>query len=205
MLIRLGLGAIMHDIGKVFIDKKILNKPGKLTVEEFNVIKKHSELGYEYIRERFSLPAMSSRAVVDHHEKYDGSGYPNGRKKDDISVFGRIIAVSDVYDALSSERYYRPAVNPSESMEYIMSGSGTLFDPKIVELFLRKIAPYPVGTMVRLSNNWIAIVVENYEAVCLRPKVRVVKQDDKNVTPFDISLCEDSKYYNITIEGVVNL
>lgn len=205
MLIRLGLGAIMHDIGKVFIDKEILNKPGKLTAEEYNIIKTHSERGYEYIRERFSLPAMSSRAVLEHHEKYDGSGYPYGKQKDEISVFSRIIAVSDVYDALSSERQYRPAVNPSESMEYIMCGSGSLFDPIIVDLFLRKIAPYPVGTMVQLSNNWVAIVVENYESFCLRPTVRVVKQDGKCVEPFDISLCDDPGYFNITINGLIDL
>lgn len=201
-LVKLGLGAIMHDIGKVFVDKDILNKPEKLTEEEFNEIKKHSKRGYEYVKEKFNLPTMSSCAILDHHEKYDGSGYPHGKNKDEISLFGKIIAVADVYDALSSERTYRQAMNPSESMEYIMSGSGTLFDPKIVDIFIRKIAPYPVGTMVQLSNNWVGIVVENYESLCLRPTVRVIQQDENSIEPFEISLRDDFKYLNLTISGV---
>lgn len=201
-LVKLGLGALMHDIGKVFVDKKILNKPGKLTDEEFDKIKEHSKLGYEYVKEKFSLPAMSNRAIVDHHEKYDGSGYPYGKQKDEISLFGKIIAISDVYDALSSERTYRQAMNPSESMEYIMGGSGTLFDPKIVDIFIHKIAPYPVGTMVQLSNNWVGIVVENYESVCLRPTIRVIQQEENSVEPFEISLRDDSRYLNLTINGI---
>ncbi len=201
-LVKLGLGAILHDIGKVFIDIKILNKPGKLTDEEFEKIKEHSILGYEYVMEKFSLPDMSNRAIIDHHEKYDGSGYPMGKNKDEISLFGKIIAIADVYDALSSERSYRKAMNPSESMEYIMGGSGTLFDPKIVNIFIRKIAPYPVGTMVQLSNQWIGIVVENYESVCLRPTIRVIQEGENRIEPFEISLKDDSRYLNLTINGI---
>lgn len=201
-LIKLGIGAIMHDIGKIFINKNILNKPGKLTDEEFQEIKKHSELGYKYVKDQLNLPAMSNQAIVDHHEKYDGSGYPNGKLKDKISLFGRIIAVSDVYDALSSERPYRKAMNPSESMEYIMGGAGTLFDPHIVNIFIHKIAPYPVGTMVQLSNNWVGIVVENFESVCLRPTIRIIEQDGNSVEPFEISL--RNEYLSITINGIAN-
>ena len=203
MLVRLGLGALMHDIGKVFIDKEIVNKPAALTNEEFAEMKKHLELGYQYVKEKYNLPALSCAAIIDHHEKYDGSGYPNGKQKEDISLFGRIIAVSDVYDALTSERPYREAMDPSESMEYIMSGVDTLFDSEIVHIFMHKVAPYPIGMMVELSNNWSAIVVENFEEFCLRPKVRIFEKEGIHVAPFDISLKDDMNYRNVTIRGIV--
>lgn len=204
ILVKLGLGALMHDIGKVFVDKRILNKPGKLTDEEYEEIKTHSDRGYRYVKDQLKLPAMTCQAVEDHHEKYDGSGYPHGKNKESISLLGRIIAVSDVYDALSSERSYRAAINPSESMEYIMGGSGTMFDPKIVKIFIHKIAPYPVGTLVQLSNNWLGIVIENFEAYCLRPTVRVIQQDGNVIEPFEISLRNDYKYLSVTIIGVAS-
>lgn len=201
LLVKLGLGALLHDIGKVFIDKKVLNKPGHLTSEEFKEMRTHSALGYKYAREQLRLPPMSIQSIEDHHEKYDGTGYPNGKNKDTISLFGKIIAVSDVYDALSSERPYRKAISPSESMEYIMGGCGTLFDPNIVNVFIRKVAPYPIGTLVKLSNNWVAIVVENYESACLRPTIRVIEQDGKTIEPFEISLRDDYNYLCVTIIG----
>lgn len=204
-LIKLGLGAIMHDIGKVFVDKNILNTPGALTDEEFTKIKTHSSLGFAYAKKQIRLPSVSCQAIQDHHEKYDGSGYPNGKQKDKISLFGRIITISDVYDALTSERPYRKALTPSESMEYIMSGCGSLFDPAIVDIFIRKIAPYPIGTTVQLSNNWIGIVVENFESLCLRPTVRIIEQDGTRIEPFDICLQDDPRYLSVIIKGVVDL
>jgi len=201
-LVKLGLGALMHDIGKVFVDKNILNKPGKLTDEEFEEIKSHPGKGYLYVKEKFNLPSHSNRAIQDHHEKYDGTGYPNGRKQDEISLYGRIIAVADVYDALTSERPYRKAVNPSESMEYIMSGAGTLFDSSVVHMFMHKIAPYPVGTMIQLSNEWVGIVVENYESFCLRPTVRIIRQNGSDIEPFEVTLKDDPKFRNVTVKGI---
>jgi len=144
---------------------------------------------------------MSVQAIEDHHEKYDGTGYPNKKNKNTISLFGKIIAVSDVYDALSSERPYRKAISPSESMEYIMGGCGTLFDPDIVKVFTHKVAPYPVGTSVHLSNNWVGIVIENFESACLRPTVRVIEQNGVSVEPFEISLRNDYNYLCVTIIG----
>lgn len=203
-LTNLGIGALMHDIGKVFISKKIINKQDKLTDEEFEEIKTHSMRGYEYLKEKFDFPNISYEAIVDHHEKFDGSGYPKGKKSNDISLFGRIIAISDVYDALTSERPYRKAINPSDSMEYIMAGAGNLFDPEIVEVFIHKIAPFPIGTMVNLSNGYIGLVIENYESFCLRPTIRVIKKGNEEIKPFEISLKDDKSYFNVTIEGLAN-
>ena len=203
-LSRLGMSAVLHDIGKIFIDKKIVNKPAVLTDAEFAEMKKHSQLGFDYAKEKFKLPPASYTGIIDHHEKYNGTGYPSGKKGRMISLFGRIITLADVYDALTSERPYRPAMSPSEAIEYIMGNSEAFFDPQIVAMFIRKIAPYPVGTTVKLSNGFTAIVLENYESVCLRPRVRVIRVGNQDVTPFDLNLKTDFSLLNIVIEGIVN-
>jgi HD-GYP domain-containing protein (c-di-GMP phosphodiesterase class II) len=201
---RLGLSAILHDIGKVFIDKRIINKPGVLTDSEFDIMKRHSLLGYTYAKEKFSLPGPSYFGILDHHEKFDGQGYPKGKAGTNISVFGRIITVSDIYDALTSERPYRKALSPSEAMEYIMGNAATMFDPQIAGTFIRKVAPYPIGTTVKLSNGCTAIVLENFESYCLRPRVRVYRINDRDVEPFELNLMEDFSLLNVVVEDVAN-
>lgn len=199
----IGAGGLLHDIGKVFVNKSILLKNGPLTNEEFDEIKKHPKDGYNYIAKRYNIPLRHCDTILDHHEKFDGTGYPNGKKGTDISIFGRICAVADVYDALSSKRPYRDAMPPCECVEYIMGGTGTLFDPKVVDIFTQRIAPYPVGTSVKLSNGWIGLIVENYISYSLRPKVRVYEQNGERVTPFEISLKDDLQYLSVTIIGIV--
>lgn len=201
---RLGLSAILHDIGKVFINKKIINKPGILTDKEFEEVKKHSQLGYDYAKERFGLSSVVCTGILDHHEKYNGSGYPNGKKCSEISLFGKIIVLADIYDALTSERPYRTAQSPSEAIEYVLGGVESLFDPRVSTVFIRKVAPYPVGTTVQLSNGDTAIVLENHEEVCLRPRVRVIKTMGEDVEPYEINLATDFNHLNVVITGAVN-
>lgn len=201
-LIKLGIGALLHDIGKVFISKDILNKEGPLTSSEYDIIKKHRQLGYDYVVEKYLVPVLSRVTIADHHERYDGSGYPRGKKKSEISFFGKITAVADVYDALISERPYRKALSPSNAMEYMMAGSGTLFDPDIIRVFTRKIAPYPVGTTILLSNGWTGIILENFESFCLRPRIRIFQKAGKYVEPFEVSLKDDFNYLNVTVSGL---
>lgn len=198
----IGTGALLHDIGKVFVDKRILQKNGPLTEEEFFTVKKHPMDGFNYISKRYKISRGSCNTIMDHHEKYDGSGYPCGKMGTDISLYGRICAVADVYDALSSKRPYREALPACECVEYIMGGAGTLFDPEIVEVFTRRIAPYPVGTSVTLSNGWKALVVENYINFSLRPKVRIYEQNGERIMPFDVSLKDDFNYLSVTIQGI---
>jgi len=197
-LCNLGFGALLHDIGKVFIDKNILNKRGPLTDDEFTLMKKHPSLGYDYLIKEFGGSLSSQLGILDHHEKFRGDGYPNNIKGEDISLFGRIISIADVYDALVSDRPYRKALIPSEAIEYIMGATYTFFDPELVKVFITKIAPYPVGTCVKLSNGLIGIVTENFESYCLRPNVRVFQDGDLKVTPFEIRLA-DHKSLNITV------
>lgn len=200
-LYNLGLASIMHDLGKVFVPKEILNKPGKLTPDEFVIMKTHSEMGYRHILKNFEFPLEITAAVLDHHERYDGMGYPNGKEGKQISKLGSIISVADVYDALTSDRPYRKALNPSEAVEYIMGGCNTQFSEKPLKAFLSKIAPYPVGTLVTLSNNTVGIVVENYSDCCLRPKVKIIFEQKERVTPYIINLKKSVEYFNVTITG----
>ncbi|GAB1476278.1 HD-GYP domain-containing protein [Bacillota bacterium] len=198
----LGFAAILHDIGKVFIDKNILNKPSRLTPEEFNIMKTHSLLGCDHVKNSYGVSLEAYMGILDHHEHFGGTGYPNGYEKNRISLYGRIIAVADVYDALTSDRPYRRALIPSEAMEYIMGSSMTLFDPELVEIFVRKIAPYPVGTCVRLSNGLVGIVLENNEELNMRPKIRIFQNGESMITPYEIQL-SDYEVLNVTVVGVV--
>jgi len=196
-LYKLGLGALMHDIGKLFVPKDLLEKQGRLTPEEYALIKSHSARGYEYLKDIQDVPGESNLAVLAHHEQYGGYGYPQGTKGNDIPLFGRILMVADVFDALISDRPYRKALFPSEAVEYIVGGSGELFDPKIVNVFMEKISPYPVGTYVMLSNGQKAVVVENRPKFGLRPKVKVIDNTGKSIY-YDLS----KEFFDITITSV---
>ncbi|PKM53717.1 MAG: HD-GYP domain-containing protein [Firmicutes bacterium HGW-Firmicutes-5] len=197
-LCNLGFGALLHDIGKVFVPKDILHKQGPLTDNEFMEMKKHSYLGFEYLASEYVGSVGAQAGILDHHEKFSGGGYPNNAKGEKISLYGRIISIADVYDALTSDRPYRNGLLPSEAVEYIMGGTGNLFDPDLVAVFIRKIAPYPIGTPVKLSNGLVGVVTDNFESFCMRPNIRVFKNGDYEVTPFDICLA-DRKALNITI------
>lgn len=202
---KLGLGALLHDIGKIFIPKEILNKPGKLTNDEYEKIKEHAFLGYKYLKENFDIPITSYVSALQHHERYDGNGYPNKLKGKGISLFGRIMTVADVYDAMTSDRPYRKGLLPSEAVEHIMAGTGSMFDPEVVDVFLKKVAPYPVGTKIKLSDGRIGFVAENYIGFGLRPRVKIVQENGCLVEEYYyIDLKMDSSVLNVTIVEVVN-
>lgn len=204
-LYKLGLGALLHDLGKVFIDKAIIDKEGPLTSDEFTEIKKHPGLGHEYLTHttRLDVPMSALIGVLQHHERIDGSGYPEGISGKDINQYSRIISIADVFDAMTADRPYRLAMMPSDVMEYLMGGSGTLFDSDLVYLFTRKVATFPLGTCVQLSNGQTAIVVENYEDCCLRPKVRVINHDETE--PVYLDLKNERSLSNLTITSVVKM
>ena len=201
MLFSLAMGALLHDTGKMFIDKKILNKPGKLTYEEFEEIKKHSELGFEYLCKNIDIPEESKVSVLHHHEQYNGGGYPNNLANTNIHIFGRIICVADVYDALTSDRPYRQALLPSDAIEYIMTEYNKKFDPVVIEALTKKVAPYPVGTCIKLSTGDIGIVVKNYKSTSLRPLVRLIANNKITNSYIDLSHMSS---LNITIKEIIN-
>lgn len=198
-LIHLATGAILHDLGKTYIPKEILMKGGKLSDREFESIKLHSEKGYEYLKDNMYVNSISRVVALQHHERVDGTGYPSGIMGDEINECAKIVAVADVYDALTSDRPYRPGLPPSEALEYIMGASGTHFDYNVAQAFVRRVVPYPEGTMVKLSNGDIAVVDEINPKFSLRPKVKVIRQ---NSLPVNNVLLDLYELNNITIIGV---
>src|SRR3954471_14614170 len=167
----LGLGLLLHDIGKLAVPAEILNKPSELTPEEQAVMRTHPELGAQLIADETYSPIV--RAVVrEHHERWDGAGYPDGLAGDHIHQLARIAAVADVYDAVTSERTYRPAQPPHVGVEAIVRGSGTQFDPAVVDIFRRVVFPYPVGSEVRLGCGTTGVVAECNPDFPERPLVR---------------------------------
>ncbi|MCY6371009.1 HD-GYP domain-containing protein [Clostridium ganghwense] len=188
--------AMLHDIGKVFIPRAILNRQENLTDKEKEIMNSHAEKGYRYIKKYYNIPVTSYVGILQHHERYDGKGYPDGKKGENISLFGRIICLCDAYDNLISEMPNKKAYLPSDAIEYIMAYNGSIFDPKLVKLFLRKVAPYPLGTIVKLSTGKKAIVMENNEECSTRPVVKILE----NGEVYDLT--GDWNLRNITIIGV---
>lgn len=140
-LIELELLSTLHDIGKISITDNILNKPGKLTVDEWVKMKQHPEAGY---RIAMATPELKQIAdyILNHHERWDGSGYPYGKKGDEIPLLSRIISIADAYDAMTTDRPYRKAMSKSEALDEIKRNAGSQFDPRLAELFINEIAIY---------------------------------------------------------------
>jgi HD-GYP domain-containing protein (c-di-GMP phosphodiesterase class II) len=168
----LGMGAILHDVGKKEIPIDILGKPSQLTKKEYDVIKLHPQIGYEKVKDVLELGAVGRSVILQHHEKLDGTGYPAGKKKDSIHEFAQIAAIADVYDALTSDRPYRRRYTPSHALEYLYGACGSHFELRLVKIFSDHIAPYPVGCRIKLSNGEDAIV-SDISANRYRPIVRV--------------------------------
>ncbi|MGB9732018.1 HD-GYP domain-containing protein [Calditerrivibrio nitroreducens] len=155
----LSASALLHDVGKMLVPKEILNKPGKLTDEEFKIMKNHVPAGYDYLIKN-GLDPSELKIVIEHHERYDGSGYPYGLKDPDISLFGKIGAVVDIYDAITSDRVYHKGMEPPSALKMMFKWTDSHINKKIFEFFIIHIGIYPVGTLVLLNTNELAIVAK---------------------------------------------
>lgn len=200
MLVELATSALLHDIGKMNIPIEILNKPSKLTETEFAIIKEHPLSAFNELKRQKILSKRELEGIGSHHEKYNGTGYPYGLAKDNIPLYGRILAVADVYDAITSKRPYRVAYFPNEAIEYLMCDAEVHFDHEVLLTFLKIVAAYPTGTIITLSNGQTAVVVKNHEENTLRPVVRVLNNDE--TCSKDMDLLYEREYYNITITGM---
>ncbi len=178
-LYKLGVGAFFHDMGQMFIPDNVLNKDDVYTEADYKIMNQHAELGYRYAKDNFNLPTTSYLAILQHHERFDGTGYPNQKIGEEISLFGRIVAVADVFDALTSPKKYREAMSPVLAFKHLINNSGKAFDPKIVKLFVSKVSPYPIGFSLTMAEGMEAIVIENFEDNPFNPKVRVFKENNK--------------------------
>lgn len=184
------LGALLHDIGKMRINLALLNKPGKLTEEEFRLIKSHVVLGSDLLRQMKDIPRITFDPVELHHERFDGSGYPQGLKGSDISQIGRMSAIIDVYDAITTDRCYSKLLSPADAVRKLFEWSKFHFDPELVQIFVRNVGIYPVGSLVKLESGRLGIVVEQRENGLLTPVVRVMFDAKRNyyLPPEDLDL-----------------
>lgn len=200
----LALGATFHDLGMIAIPGSILCKPGELTEDEYQSVKKHPVYGFELFKNTSLYNGASGAIVLQHHERVSGQGYPLGLEDNRISPLAQIVGIVDVYDALTSDRPYRKAYKPHEAVEMIMSWGGGCFDMKILNNFIAVIAAYPVGCHVVLSNGESGLVIANKPNHTLRPVVRVLYSGEDlalHSSPYDLDL---STELNLTIVKVLD-
>lgn len=192
MLERLAAGTLLHDLGKTFLDKKLINKSGILDPDEYETIKQHTTLGYEALKKCMNITELSKIISLYHHERMDGTGYPTGTPASELHEFVRIVAIADVYDALTTDRCYRKKWTANQAVNYLIEGADTKFDTNMVSAFIKQIAIYPNGSMVRLSNQMIGIVKEQNRNMPLRPIIRVISDSKGNdVEMYEIDLLKE--------------
>ena len=200
-LANLALGALLHDVGKMLVPKEILNKPGALTAEEMEIMKMHSEYGFEILRKQLDMPLLAAHVAFQHHEKLDGSGYPRGLDDEDIHEYARVVAVADVYDALTSDRPYSKAIFPHEAYEILRDSLHRHLDAGIVAIFFKHVAIYPLGSVVLLNTGEIGIVSKVIPELQFRPIVTIIANQGGEFLAKKYQL-DLSKYLTVFIEKV---
>src|SRR3954462_8794305 len=185
-LARLGLGLLLHDVGKLVIPKSVLNKPGQLDEAEWELMKGHPRAGVEMLRSDLISPLVKV-VVRSHHERWDGGGYPDGLAAEEIHQLARVAAPADVYDAVTSERVYASARPPDVGVQIVLDGAGRAFDPDVVDVFRRVVTPYPPGVEVELGDGRRAVVVSVPQKDLTRPLVRIGwEAGGRSVSPYEL-------------------
>ncbi|OXM13146.1 HD-GYP domain-containing protein [Paenibacillus herberti] len=186
----LGMGAMLFDIGMTRVPRELLNKKGPFTMQEREIMQRHTTDGYDLLRKQHDLSLLSAHCALQHHERYDGSGYPRGIRQNEIHEYAQIVAISDVFDALTSSRPYRKRYTPSEAIEFMFAAGNTYFDLELVRLFCSHISMYPVSTSVVLSSGQVCVVARNFQVAVHRPVVRVIREADGTVPaePYEVDL-----------------
>lgn len=200
----LALGLILHDVGKLGVPREILEKPGKLTETEFEQMKEHCRAGFDTLRGLATISAHAKIVVLQHHEKYDGTGYPKGLQGEDIHLNAQIGAIADVYDALTSDRVYRKRLMPHEAIEYLMGNAGTHFSTNLVSTFVSSVAPYPPGTYLRLSTGEVGVVMHVDMKLASRPMVKLIQSaDGQELKGADVKILDLKRLPGIAISKVL--
>lgn len=188
----LGLGALLHDIGKTKTPPELLHRPGALNEEEFREIQRHTELGFKILKDEPNIPLLSAHCALQHHERLNGSGYPRGLKGDEIHEYAKWIGIADSYDAMITKRVYKPAMLPHQAVEVMYAGSGTLYEQRFLALFRDRVAIYPAGITVRLHTGETGVVCRIHPHVPHRPVVRILTDSvgQPVVPPYEMDLSE---------------
>ncbi|GHD78590.1 HD-GYP domain-containing protein [Vogesella fluminis] len=175
-----GLGGILHDTGKALVPDEILNKPGRLTEAEFDIIKRHPRDGFDILSRTEGIGEIPLDITLHHHERVDGSGYPHRLNGDTISTLAKMAAIVDVYDAITADRCYHKGMAPTDALRKIFEWSKYHFDPKLVQAFMRCVGIYPVGTLVLLESGKLGVVIEQHHSNLLTPKIKVMYSSRSN-------------------------
>jgi len=185
-----GLGGLLHDTGKALVPDAVLNKPGKLTEEEFELIKRHPRDGYEILQRSPEIGPIPLDITLHHHERLDGSGYPDKLMPEQIQRLVRMSSIVDVYDAITADRCYHRGIPATDALRKLHEWSSFHFDPKLVQAFIRCVGIYPVGSLVRLESGRLGVVMEQNDASLLMPRLKVVFSTKSNsrVEPYDLDL-----------------
>ncbi|MBI2188857.1 MAG: HD-GYP domain-containing protein [Acidobacteria bacterium] len=188
-LVPLGVGLLLHDIGKLAVPPEILHKAGPLTGDEWTAVRAHPMLGIDILKKADGISPLARAVVRSHHERWNGSGYPDGKSGTDIHQFARIAAAADVFDALTSDRCYRAARAACEGYDFVVTRAGIDFDPEVVDIFKSFVAPYPPGTRVVLSDGHCGLVKDVCQDAVTRPVVRIVMDPSGAVVdPWEVDL-----------------
>jgi putative nucleotidyltransferase with HDIG domain len=189
----LGMAGLLHDVGKIAMPPAILNKPGKLTDEEYAVMRRHSEDGARILKAGTGVPAEAFDVCLHHHERMDGKGYPFGLTGDRLSLAARMGAICDVYDALTSHRAYKDAWSPQKALAEMQAWAGH-FDPALLRAFIRSLGIFPKGSLVRLRDSLLGVVIADNEEQPTRPTVRCFHSIPMNtpIPPEDVRLAHDN-------------
>jgi putative nucleotidyltransferase with HDIG domain len=188
----LGLAGLLHDVGKIAMPSGVLNKPGALTPAEFAIMKSHPEAGLKLLKAGSGVPAVAFDVCLHHHERMDGRGYPCGLAGDQLSLAARMGAICDVYDALTSDRPYKQAWSPQKALGQMASWKGH-FDPALMRAFMTSLGIFPVGTLVRLRDSMLGVVIADNSDVPTLPTVRCFFSipTKARVFPEDVRLAHD--------------
>ena len=168
-----GIGGLLHDTGKALVPDHILNKPGRLTDEEFEIVRRHPKDGHDILRRSAGIGAIPLDITLHHHERRDGTGYPDGQGEQDTSELAQMAAIVDVYDAITADRCYHKGMPAAEALRKMYEWSKFHFSPALTQEFMRCVGIYPVGTLVLLESGRLGVVVEPHETSLLTPKVNV--------------------------------
>ena len=206
LLREFGLAALMHDIGKVKTPNEVLNKPGKLTDQEFEILKRHTVHGAEILKSTPEIPPLAPVVAFEHHLRSDGTGYPHGVVRSQLNLGTSLCGIADVYDAMRSQRVYQQAHASDRILAVLQRNDGKQFDQHLVRRFVQLVGIYPTGNLVKLDNGDIAVVVKPYAPDPYRPRVKVVirASGQKLERPFDVNLWEAPAGHPQTVRGPVD-